>query len=50
MPFGSFKDVLKDAQQKGYAVGQFNINNLEFTQAIVEVANEEGAPVILGAS
>ncbi len=50
MPFGSFKAVLEDAKKNGYAVGQFNINNLEFTQAIVEVANEEGAPVILGAS
>lgn len=50
MPFGSFKAVLEDGLKHGYAVGQFNINNLEFTQAIVEVANEEGAPVILGAS
>lgn len=50
MPFGSFKDVLQDGLRNGYAVGQFNINNLEFTQAIVEVANEEGSPVILGAS
>lgn len=48
--FGSFKEVLEDGLKHGYAVGQFNINNLEFTQAIVEVANEEGAPVILGAS
>jgi fructose-bisphosphate aldolase class II len=50
VPFGSFKAVLEDGLKNGYAVGQFNINNLEFTQAIVEVANEEGAPVILGAS
>lgn len=50
MPFGSFKQVLNDGLKNGYAVGQFNINNLEFTQAIIEVANEEGAPVILGAS
>ncbi|MCY0875958.1 MAG: class II fructose-1,6-bisphosphate aldolase [Firmicutes bacterium] len=50
MPFGSFKAVLEDGLKNGYAVGQFNINNLEFTQAIVEVANEEGSPVILGAS
>jgi len=42
--------VLEDGLKNGYAVGQFNINNLEFTQAIVEVANEEGSPVILGAS
>lgn len=50
LPFGSFKAVLEDGLKNGYAVGQFNINNLEFTQAIVEVANEEGSPVILGAS
>jgi len=50
LPFGSFKGALQDGLKHGYAVGQFNINNLEFTQAIVEVANEEGSPVILGAS
>jgi len=50
LPFGSFKEALHDGLQNGYAVGQFNINNLEWTQAIVEVANEERSPVILGAS
>lgn len=50
MAFGSFKELLEDGLRNGYAVGQFNINNLEFTQAIVEVANEEHSPVILGAS
>ena len=50
MPFGSFKEALEDGLKNGYAVGQFNINNLEWTQAIVEVANEERSPVILGAS
>ncbi|MCI0183345.1 MAG: class II fructose-1,6-bisphosphate aldolase [Acidibacillus sp.] len=50
MPFGSFKEALEDGLHHGYAVGQFNINNLEWTQAIVEVANEENSPVILGAS
>ena len=50
MSVGSFKDVLQDGLRNNYAVGQFNINNLEWTQAIVEVANEEDSPVILGAS
>ncbi|PWI57956.1 fructose-1,6-bisphosphate aldolase, class II [Sulfoacidibacillus thermotolerans] len=50
LPFGSFKAALEDGFKNGYAVGQFNINNLEWTQAIVEVANEENSPVILGAS
>lgn len=50
MPFGSFREILQDGLRRGYAVGQFNINNLEWTQAIIEVANEESSPVILGAS
>lgn len=40
--------------QKGlkghYAVGQFNINNLEWTQAVLQAAQEEKSPVILGVS
>ncbi|MBL0385397.1 class II fructose-1,6-bisphosphate aldolase [Tumebacillus sp. ITR2] len=50
MAFASFKEVLLDGLKNGYAVGQFNMNNLEFTQAIVEAANEEKSPVILGCS
>lgn len=50
MGFASFKEVLTEAQKKGYAVGQFNVNNLEFLQAIIETAEEERAPVILGVS
>ena len=50
MAFASFKEVLLDGYKNGYAVGQFNINNLEFTQAIIEAANEEKSPVILGVS
>jgi fructose-bisphosphate aldolase class II len=50
MAFASFKEVLLDGYKNGYAVGQFNINNLEFTQAIIEAANEERSPVILGVS
>ncbi|PWI57849.1 class II fructose-1,6-bisphosphate aldolase [Sulfoacidibacillus thermotolerans] len=46
----SFKEVLTDGFQKGYAVGQFNVNGLEYIQAIVEVAEEERSPVILGIS
>jgi fructose-bisphosphate aldolase class II len=44
------KDMLKKALKKGYAVGQFNINNLEWTQAILNAAEEEKSPVILGVS
>jgi len=50
MAFASFKEVLLDGYKNGYAVGQFNMNNLEFVQAIIEAANEEKSPVILGCS
>ena len=42
--------MLNDAKKEKYAVGAFNINNLEWTQAILEVANENNSPVILGVS
>ena len=38
MPLVSMTDMLKKAKSEGYAVGQFNINNLEFTQAILQAA------------
>ncbi len=44
------KEMLIKAKAEGYAVGQFNINNLEFTQAILQAAQEENSPVILGVS
>ncbi|MBE3562224.1 MAG: class II fructose-1,6-bisphosphate aldolase [Hydrogenibacillus schlegelii] len=49
-PKASYAEVLKDAVKNGYAVGQFNLNGLEYLQAIVEVAEEERSPVILGVS
>ncbi|KAF9127686.1 hypothetical protein BGX30_014692 [Mortierella sp. GBA39] len=42
--------MLNKALQGKYAVGQFNINNLEWTQAILAAAEEEKSPVILGVS
>ncbi len=39
MPLVSMKEMLIDAKENGYAVGQYNINNLEFTQAILEGAD-----------
>ncbi|TVX98693.1 class II fructose-1,6-bisphosphate aldolase [Cohnella terricola] len=50
MALVSMKEMLKDALDGQYAVGQFNLNNLEFTQAILMAANEERSPVILGVS
>jgi fructose-bisphosphate aldolase class II len=44
------KEMLNNGLKKGYAVGQFNINNLEWTQAILSAAEEEKSPVILGVS
>ncbi|MDR1782210.1 MAG: class II fructose-1,6-bisphosphate aldolase [Bacilli bacterium] len=46
----NMKDMLIKAKNEKYAVGQFNINNLEWTQAILEVAQENNSPVILGVS
>ena len=43
-------DMLKKAKAEGYAVGQFNINNLEWTQAVLRAAQENNSPVILGVS
>ncbi|WP_077619934.1 class II fructose-bisphosphate aldolase [Bacillus sinesaloumensis] len=50
MPLVSMKEMLEKAKAEGYAVGQFNLNNLEFTQAILQAAQEENSPVILGVS
>lgn len=50
MPLVSMTEMLNKAKEEGYAVGQFNINNLEYTQAILQAAEEEKSPVILGVS
>ncbi|WP_199426073.1 class II fructose-bisphosphate aldolase [Thermaerobacillus caldiproteolyticus] len=50
MPLVSMKEMLNKALAEKYAVGQFNINNLEWTQAILAAAQEEQSPVILGVS
>lgn len=50
MPLVSMKDMLNKALEGKYAVGQYNINNLEWTHAILEAAQEEKSPVILGVS
>ncbi len=46
----SAKDMLNKAREGKYAVGQFNINNLEWTKAILLTAQELNSPVILGVS
>ncbi|MDQ0871890.1 fructose-bisphosphate aldolase class II [Paenibacillus sp. V4I3] len=50
MTLVSMKEMLQQALAGKYAVGQFNLNNLEFTQAILQAAQQEQAPVILGVS
>lgn len=46
----SAKEMLQKAKAGHYAVGQFNINNLEWTKAILLTAQECNSPVILGVS
>ena len=46
----SAKEMLTKAKEGHYAVGQFNINNLEWTKAILLTAQELNSPVILGVS
>lgn len=50
MALVSAKDMLVKAHAEHYAVGQFNINNLEWTKAILLAAEETKSPVILGVS
>lgn len=44
----SAKEMLNKAKAGHYAVGQFNINNLEWTKSILLAAEETRSPVILG--
>lgn len=46
----SVTEMMKKAYNGKYAVGQFNINNLEWTKAILLTAQENNSPVILGVS
>jgi len=46
----SVTEMLQKARKEKYAVGQFNINNLEWTKAILLTAEENKSPVILGVS
>ena len=50
MPLVNAKEMLTKAKAGHYAVGQFNINNLEWTKAILLTAQELNSPVILGVS
>ncbi len=47
MAYTDSRDMLKKAQQGGYAVGAFNVENMEMAQAVIAAAEELGAPVII---
>lgn len=44
----TLNEILQDAEQKKYAVGLFNMLNLEMARGIIEAAEEENSPLILG--
>jgi len=44
------KEILDKAREKGYAIGAFNMSNMEILQAIVQAAENENSPVIVQAS
>lgn len=50
MPLVTTKEMFEKAYKGGYAIGAFNVNNMEMIQAIVEAANECKSPVILQVS
>ena len=50
MPLVNAKEMIEKAREGHYAVGAFNINNLEWTKAILQTAEELKAPVMLGVS
>lgn len=50
MPLVNMCNMLNNAKKGKYAVGQFNINNLEWTKTILETAEKNQSPVILGVS
>ena len=50
MPLVTTTEMFKKAYEGGYAIGAFNVNNMEIVQAITEAAKEENAPVILQVS
>ena len=50
MPLVTSADMFKKAYEGGYAIGAFNVNNMEIIQGITEAAKEENAPLILQVS
>ena len=50
MPLVNTKEMFKKAYEGGYAIGAFNVNNMEIVQGITEACQELKAPVILQVS
>ena len=50
MPLVTTKEMFEKSIKEGYAIGAFNVNNMEIIQGIVDAAQEENSPVILQAS
>ena len=50
MPFVTTKDMFEKSMKEKFAIGAFNINNMEFVQAIMDAAAKEHSPVILQTS
>ncbi|MEK7376465.1 MAG: class II fructose-bisphosphate aldolase, partial [Candidatus Margulisiibacteriota bacterium] len=50
MPLVSTREMFKKSYTGGYAVGAFNVNDMEILQGIVDAAKEEKAPLILQVS
>ena len=50
MPLVNTKEMFKKAYEGGYAIGAFNVNNMEIVQGITEAAKANNAPVILQVS
>lgn len=50
MPLVTSTEMFKKAYDSGYAIGAFNVNNMEIIQGITEAAKEENAPLILQVS
>ncbi len=50
MPLVTTEEMFRNAKEKGYAIGAFNINNMEIIQGIVDAAYELNSPVILQVS
>ena len=50
MPLVTTKSMFEKSMKEGFAIGAFNINNMEIIQGIVDAAQENNSPVILQVS